>query len=251
MGLLALSGCVASSDRPFVLNPAQFPDHVGRPRPDGDDLLITGRSPGSTTPPPASIPGHDLDSPTSRSLRQGHARLASGLQRYGVPLLAREAWARQGANPRRVNLMGGVTRITVHHEGWTPVYFHDQATTAKRLELVRHAHVSQRGWGDIGYHYIIDRAGRVWEARDVRYQGAHVRDHNPHNLGVMLLGNFEEQQPSDPQFRSLYATLRELMAAYDVPVDQVKTHREWVPTACPGKNLQPRVAGLRSTGRLA
>lgn len=140
--------------------------------------------------------------------------------------------------------MGGVNRITVHHEGWTAVWFTDKGTTAKRLDQIRRNHVD-RGWGDIGYHYIVDRAGRVWEGRSTRYQGAHVKEQNEHNVGVLVLGNFNVQQPSEAQMRALVQTLRGLMRAYNVPASRVYTHRELNSSTCPGRNLQARMVALR------
>lgn len=147
--------------------------------------------------------------------------------------------------------MKGINRITIHHEGHTPVWFTDEPSTRARLEQVRSIHTRDRRWGDIGYHYVIDRAGRVIEGRSVAYQGAHVSNQNPHNVGVMLLGNFEKQSPSQAQLTALQSTLRHLMAKYRVPVKRVYTHRELGPTVCPGRNLQPRIASLRSSGALA
>ena len=67
----------------------------------------------------------------------------------------------------------------------------------------------------------------------------------------MLLGNFEQQSPSQQQLLSLQTTLRFLMAKYRVPTGRVYTHRELGPTVCPGRNLHPRVASLRTSGALA
>lgn len=147
--------------------------------------------------------------------------------------------------------MGGINRITIHHEGWTPVWFSDQASTAARLEQIRNIHVRDRGWGDIGYHYVIDRAGRVWQGREIRYQGAHVSKNNEHNVGIMCLGNFDKQRPSDAQMQSLINTLRSVQHTYKVPARRVYTHQELSPTACPGSHLQPRVVAIRSNGYLA
>lgn len=149
----------------------------------------------------------------------------------------------------RLNPMNGVNRITVHHEGWTQVWFTDKATTAKRLDQIRRNHVD-RGWGDIGYHYIVDRAGRVWEGRNLRYQGAHVKDQNEHNIGILVLGNFNVQQPSEAQMKALVQTIRTLMRAYNVPASRVYTHQELNSSTCPGRNLQQRMISLRRSGAL-
>ncbi len=146
--------------------------------------------------------------------------------------------------------MGRVSRMTVHHEGWKPVWFADQRSTAERLDLIRESHRG-RGWADIGYHYIIDRAGMVWEGRDIRYQGAHVRNQNEENLAIMLLGNFDLQRPSDAQYVKLIDTLRVLRYRHNVPVNRIYTHQELMPTACPGRALQPQMVSLRQGRALA
>jgi len=164
-------------------------------------------------------------------------------------VIARRHWT--GARPiaGRVNPMGRITRLTCHHEGATdsPVYFSDYETTKNRIELIRKFHLS-RGWGDIGYHYIVDRAGRVWEARPVSLQGAHVSENNEHNIGVMCLGNFELQTPSNAQIQALRAIVRQLRRANAIAVKNVYTHQELKPTACPGRSLQPKIAALRANG---
>lgn len=146
-----------------------------------------------------------------------------------------------------MNPMLPVEYITIHHDGMTPFTATDYASSAARIELYRNGHRG-RGWGDIGYHYVIDREGRIWEGRSLKWQGAHVRNRNEGNLGILVMGNFDEQAPSDRQLAALERHLRTCMAKYKVPVSRVRTHREWdgAKTACPGKNLQSRMATMRS-----
>jgi hypothetical protein len=162
----------------------------------------------------------------------------------------RTRWADQGPMMERINPMGDVDKITVHHEGWNPVVFTDEETTAERLELIRRSHIQRLGAGDIGYHFVVDRAGRVWEAREAKYQGAHVRGNNEHNIGVMCLGNFDIQSPSPEQLRSLVSVLKSLQSYYNVPLSKVKTHQEINPTACPGKVLQAYMLQIRKNKTL-
>ncbi len=169
----------------------------------------------------------------------------------GLNVIPRSSWAKASPMMPRINPMRGVNRITVHHEGWTAVWFSDYASTAARIESDRRTHVADRGWGDIGYHYIIDRAGRVWEGRNIAYQGAHVKGNNENNLGVMLLGNFDYQEPTSPQQEALRQTLSALMRQHRIPVSRVYTHQEIQPTRCPGKLLQPRLVSMRRGGYLA
>ena len=162
--------------------------------------------------------------------------------------IPRSQWTSRPPVYARILPMNGVERITVHHEGSEAVNFSDAASTAQRLEIVRQYHAVDRGWGDIGYHYVIDRAGRVWQGRDVAYQGAHVRDHNPHNLGVMVLGNFDLQRPTEAQMTTLRAALIALQRSYRVPTHDVYTHQELMPTECPGVALQRNMVALRRSG---
>lgn len=171
-------------------------------------------------------------------------------QREALDAIPRSTWAERAAIPSRLRSMSGVSRITVHHEGWTPVWFDSVDDTADRLESIRRGHLDRMRAGDIGYHYIIDRAGRLWAGRDLRYQGAHVRQNNPHNIGVMVLGNFDQQSPADAQLDRLDRVLIALMHKYKVPVRHVYTHQELVATACPGEQLQPYLVDARRSGKL-
>ncbi len=165
-----------------------------------------------------------------------------------VQLLPRTSWS-TNPNPvrgREIYPLGGVSRITIHHEGWKVVDFTDAAATMERLNTIRNSHAN-RGWADIGYHFVVDRAGRVWEGRSLRYQGAHVRDNNEHNVGVMCLGNFDLQSPTTAQLNSLRETVRAIRQANRVSERNIYTHQEITPTACPGRNLQPRIAQMRGS----
>lgn len=164
-------------------------------------------------------------------------------------VFGRRRWATGQPIPTRMDRMTNIHRITVHHDGMTPDWATSERDCAARIDLIRRAHQNQ-GWGDIGYHYVIDRSGRVWEARPLVFQGAHVRDHNPGNIGVLCTGNFEQQQPSRAQVDSLVAHLRRLMQSHRVPASRVYTHQELGPTACPGRALQSYMATVRRRGLL-
>lgn len=156
-----------------------------------------------------------------------------------------------------INPMNGVQRITVHHAGFA-VTARGQSDVARILEAMRRDHTtnrrdgSGRPWADIGYHYLIDPSGRIWEGRPIRFQGAHVRQNNEHNLGIQVMGNFNEQRPTGEQLATLEAFLADRMRAFRVPVNRVYTHQELMPTACPGEYLQAFMDQIRtSRSRLA
>jgi hypothetical protein len=164
-------------------------------------------------------------------------------------VLARTKWAQGEPATSQMNRLSPVRYITVHHDGMDPFFDTDQRATAARIEAIRRAH-RRRGWGDIGYHYVVDRAGRVWEGRSLRYQGAHVKNHNYANIGIVVLGNFDKQQPSQAQLASVRQLVGLLMDRYHVPASRVSTHQEWASTRCPGRNLQKFMNSTRQRGRL-
>jgi hypothetical protein len=165
--------------------------------------------------------------------------------------MPRSAWTRAGvANPRDINPMNGIRRITVHHDGMPPVDLRGDGDVRSRLEQIRRAHIARREgpFADIGYHYIIDPQGRVWEGRSIRYQGAHVKDNNENNLGIMLLGHFNHQRPTPHALAALDRFVGTQMARYNVPLARVYTHQEINPTECPGYHLQRYMVQTRGRG---
>ena len=161
-------------------------------------------------------------------------------------VLDRQLWCRDACVPALMNPMLPPKYITVHHDGKDPMLSTDQSTSAARIEMA-YKKARAMGWGDIGYHYMVDRGGRVWEGREIKWQGAHVKNQNEGNIGVCCLGNFDEQSPSDAQLDACRQILSCLMGTYGIPVGRVKTHQEWYDnhTACPGRSLQREMVVMR------
>ena len=164
----------------------------------------------------------------------------------------RAAWAIAGDVPniKDMDPMLPPKYITIHHDGMTPYWGVTDLEARLRLEWIRNGHRG-KGWSDIGYHYIVDRSGVVWQGRDVtKWQGAHVKNRNENNIGVMCMGNFMSQRPSAAQVAGLNRTVAQLQLVYRIPTANVKTHKEWpgAQTLCPGTNLQSKVLALRKTG---
>lgn len=166
-----------------------------------------------------------------------------------IGVMSRSQWTSKGvARPNDVYALGPVRRITIHHDGMPPTQLSSSRDVSARLEQVRSSHVNGRGWADIGYHYAIDPAGRVWEARSVRYQGAHVKDQNENNLGILILGNFDQQSPTSAATTALDRFVANQMLRYGVPLSRVVTHQELAKTECPGRSLQRYMVRTRSGG---
>jgi hypothetical protein len=89
---------------------------------------------------------------------------------------------------------------------------------------------------------MIDPEGRVFQGRDLVWQGAHAKgDNNIQNIGICVLGNFDEEQPTPAALESLRKLLDNLRHTYHIPRSEVHKHADFRNTDCPGKNLRPWV----------
>lgn len=234
LGTLGLAACTSRKA-------AQLP--MGEWREPPTTALIVERQPvaspdstdGEASNPPSKVPAPNriASQPTNR------AALPWAKPRF--------LWAKGAPIQADLNPMLPITCVTVHHDGLDELIWSSRtADVAARIELYRRGHLG-RGWADIGYHLVIDRGGVLWQGRSIRWQGAHVRYHNEGNIGVLVMGNFDEQKPTAAQLATLKKVLVELRTTYDIKRGRVFTHKEWpdAQTACPGENLQPRVASIR------
>lgn len=105
------------------------------------------------------------------------------------------------------------------------------------VDVIRRWHVDGNGWSDVGYHYVIDRRGRVENGRDEMLPGAHTRGHNSDSIGVCLVGGVNGDGIADcnftkNQWHSLEQVIESLLVKY--PGATVKGHRDYDKTkACP------------------
>lgn len=83
--------------------------------------------------------------------------------------------------------MRPVSEIIIHCSA-TPSGWRESEPVQSKVEAIRQWHVSENGWLDIGYHYIVDRDGAWLPARPVEMDGAHVKGHNSGTIGVCLIG---------------------------------------------------------------
>jgi hypothetical protein len=162
----------------------------------------------------------------------------------GLEILPRSEWS--AAPPsRNMEAMKRLTRLTIHHQGATAFESLEIGPSAQRIRSIQHYHQSERGWADIGYHLIIDRAGRLWEGRSIHFVGAHAGDRggNRQNAGVVLLGNYETQTLTRAQEDSLRQLLDRARDAWKIPMAGILTHNEVREesgvgsTQCPGRHL--------------
>ena len=103
-------------------------------------------------------------------------------------------------------------------------------------DTIRDWHVKERGWSDIGYHYLILLDGTIQRGRPEHIQGAHVRTYNKNSIGVSYVGGVDrELNPKDTRTQdqkdSLHNLLSNLMASYEDAT--LHGHNEFSSKACP------------------
>ncbi len=150
----------------------------------------------------------------------------------------RSAWTQLPVTESASTPMSTPFRITVHHSAM-PGDTTDP-TTDLLAKIEREHRKMSPPWACIGYHFIIDRDGEVWEGRPLRYQGAHAHgpERNRGNIGVCLLGNFDRVQVPRPQALALVRVLDRLRDDHAIARSQIFGHCEiYERTECPGRHL--------------
>jgi len=135
-------------------------------------------------------------------------------------------------NFNRMYYINKLKKIILHHSAIS--------TTAMALQFnaIKAGHI-RNGWGDIGYHYLIERNGVVMTGRNRKYQGAHCYGQNGDSIGICLAGNFQYEKPSLAQIESLKRLLSTLKKEIgDLPLT---FHRNYRNTSCPGKNINTKI----------
>lgn len=133
-----------------------------------------------------------------------------------MKIISRAAWGARPFIPQRVFWPDGVS-LHVHHTAGP------QNQTIKDIEAF---HIG-KGWGAIGYSYLVDVTGRVYEGRGPNVRGAHSPPVN-NEPSVALIGNFSVIGPSKAQRVAVWELLDHLKAG------RLRGHRDSWPTSCPG-----------------
>ncbi|MFT7676209.1 MAG: hypothetical protein ACI8QC_000177 [Planctomycetota bacterium] len=166
-------------------------------------------------------------------------------------VLTRSAWGARRPNMNKITRANTPwSFITLHHSALedAPTIGTSKQDAISALRMVQRSHMDGRGWGDVGYHFLIDPAGRIWQGRELQYQGAHAGGksgrNNVGNVGICLLGNFDEVRPTSATLASLDNLVDELCRRYTIPRTGIVAHTDWKATLCPGRYLLPHVRRL-------
>ena len=162
----------------------------------------------------------------------------------------------------------------VHHTATSNTYS-GTAAAAAQIRAIYAYHAKVNGWYDIGYNFLVDNAGTIFEGRkhsiDELVMGAHTEGFNTDTMGVSALGNYDIAAPPAAMMNSIarvaawklgpqgvnpsgQTTLTSAGGASNrypagtpVTVNRVAPHGEVGKTACAGRYLNAQMAAIRST----
>jgi hypothetical protein len=175
----------------------------------------------------------------------------------GLPIIARSAWRPAPEDTSDMDRASGRwNTLTVHHTAMDgvpePGPGATEAESAEHLRLLQRAHMNSNKWADIGYQFLVDPEGRIFEGRRMTWVGAHSGRHastgqnfNVDNIGISLMGNFDARPPTAKALAALERTLDHFRREYGIPMARVRGHREWNATQCPGDRLMAWVEDYR------
>jgi N-acetyl-anhydromuramyl-L-alanine amidase AmpD len=131
-----------------------------------------------------------------------------------------------------------IKELIIHCTATRPDWWKSR-TANQKVREVRKWHVEDRGWSDIGYHFLIDRDGTVVEGRPLERAGAHVKGRNKDSIGIALFGGHgaaESDRFADnftpEQAEALETLLDRLREEFNVRT--IRGHNEYAAKACPG-----------------
>ena len=140
--------------------------------------------------------------------------------------------------------MRPITEIIVHCTATRPDWWAKKPLKSQ-INEVRRWHVQDRGWSDIGYHYLIGRDGGMDVGRPIEKVGAHVKGHNTGTIGISLFGgagaaaddNFADHF-TEAQSGALQSLILHLQKEYG-PGLKLSGHNEYAAKGCPGFRVGP------------
>ena len=211
-----------------------------------------------------------VDGSTSTATAQGVAAATASVSAPAI--VSRRAWgADESLMPCQPDPLAGFKAAVVHHTVNVNTYSAAEAPALMRSIFA--FHTQSRGWCDIGYNFLVDRFGRIYEGRKGGLsgftQGAQAGGFNHVTLGVSVIGDF-----TSVSFPSAVRTaVAEVVAwqadrsafdpassvtltsggstRYDAGVrvtkPRVMGHRDLSLTSCPGDAAYPQVSGIRSS----
>jgi hypothetical protein len=142
-----------------------------------------------------------------------------------VDIISREEWGARAPRSRSTVSWGDRTEFIVHYS---------EGPTTQSVRSIQNFHMDTRGWSDIGYNFLVDVQGRIYEGRGWLTVGAHAPGHNASGIGVCMIGRDGD---------ATSAATRSIRALYDEAGRRAGRnlaklgHRDVYATSCPGDQL--------------
>jgi hypothetical protein len=207
------------------------------------------------------------------------SELRAQTAQVGQPaIIPRSAWGADAVPPRAAPSYGVVEAAFVHHTVGTNDYAPEDSAGIV-LGIARY-HRDTNGWNDIGYNFLVDKYGQIFEGRaggiEAAVIGAQAQGYNAQSTGIACLGTFSAVAQSDAGLDALAKLIGWKLSLHAVPVsgqvtltsaggpsnryasgtpvtvDRICGHRDGDSTSCPGDVLYGQLADLRGrAGRFA
>lgn len=162
-----------------------------------------------------------------------------------------------------------IEKFTIHHTDSEIRDLNGDFVTDTRdykaiVRAIYYYHAISRGWGDIGYNYIIDPLGNIYEGRfgGDKVIGAHAQCYNHGSLGIAVIGDYENNEVPEPALQALIWLIG--LKGKELKIDpqgaslfrgknlaNVFGHKDVRPTACPGEKLYGLLPKIRDRAALA
>lgn len=138
---------------------------------------------------------------------------------------------------------------------------YDKADVPSILRGIYAYHTLSRGWSDVGYNFLVDRFGQIWEGRyggvGRPVVGAHTLGYNDDSFAMSAIGNFDIARPSKAMVSAYAELFAWKLSLHGVRADDtsqwvtsrtfqaINGHRDAGQTACPGRYLYERIPDIR------
>jgi hypothetical protein len=207
-----------------------------------------------------------------RVARRARARRAQTVA-TPFPLITRDGWGAAAVPPRTDPEYGAVELAFVHHTVNANDYGPEDSA-AIVLGIARY-HRDSNGWNDIGYNFLVDRYGQIFEGRaggiDQPVVGAQAQGYNSVSTGIACIGTFESEALPSAGMTALAKVIGWKLSLHGVPVQgeitvisaggesnrypagtevtlqRISGHRDGDSTSCPGADLYAHLPGVRSS----
>jgi hypothetical protein len=210
---------------------------------------------------PATDPGaEDETDPVDPDADEEGLELATVSVTPKPRIFSRAQWgaderARSASSLRYYEVHGGFVHHTVNANDYR------RKDVPALMRSIYAYHTKSRGWSDIGYNFLVDRFGRIWEGRyggvDRAVVGAHTLGYNDYGFAMSAIGNFEEVKPSDAMLGAYGALFAWKLSLHGVEAGSttqrmgsatfkaISGHRDAGSTACPGRYLYKKISKIR------